>query len=104
MDIIFNKYRFLPKKMTLLSLGSIRVLLFICVVLGVLSTVFQVLSLLTWDDAEPEFVDIIHSSAVHISYTGVTGLTVIFNIIAIIALKGIESVYYVDNVATDLNF
>jgi len=90
--------------MAAVSLESCRILLFVCIALGVLSTAAQILSLLSWNDVDPEFMEIIHSTGIHIAYIVICLLTLVFNSVILVALKDIDSIYRMDEAPSDMNF
>lgn len=82
--------------MAFLALDSVRSLLLLCIILSLLSVVFQVLSLLSWDGVSQEFVAVIHSTAIHIAYICVVALLAILNVVCLFSLRGVDDVYYMN--------
>lgn len=73
---------------------SLRGLLIFSIVVEVASVTFQILSMLGWDGVGETFVEIIHSTAIHIAYACISILTVILNSIILYSLCGVDDVYY----------
>lgn len=83
--------------MGVISLNSSRTLLLFCVTLGLLSAIIQVLSILSWDGVNQEFVAIIHSPGIHVAYICITAFVAAFNVMVLFSLRGIEDAYYMDS-------
>lgn len=78
-----------------------RYLLGFCLTLAILQSVFQVLSYLPWDNADEEFVYIIHSKAIQIVYI-VSSSAVTAMIAAVLVLtRNVRNIYEMPQEGSD---
>ena len=83
------------------SIQYSRYLLGLCITLAMIQSVFQVLSYLPWDNADEEFVYVIHSRAIQIAYI-VSSAAITATIAAVLILtRNIQNLYEISQENSD---
>lgn len=83
------------------SIQYSRYLLGFCLTLAILQSVFQVLSYLPWDNADEEFVYIIHSKGIQIAYIVSSAAITSLTAAVLILTRNVQNIYEIPQENSD---